>query len=86
VRHLRRRPSEYIRDHIWLTTQPMEEPESRQHLNETMSAVGWDRLLFASDYPHWDFDDPFRAFPASVPRDRAREILSQNARSVFRLS
>ena len=85
VRHLRRRPSEYIRDHIWLTTQPMEEPESRQHLNETMSAVGWDRLLFASDYPHWDFDDPFRAFPASVPRDRTREILSLNARSVFRL-
>lgn len=86
VRHLRRRPSEYIREQIWLTTQPMEEPESRQHLNETMSAVGWDRLLFASDYPHWDFDDPFRAFPASVPRERAREILSQNARSVFRLS
>lgn len=86
MRHLRRRPSEYIRDHIWVTTQPMEEPEHRQHLNETMSAVGWDRLLFASDYPHWDFDDPFRAFPASVPKDRAREILSLNARSVFRLS
>lgn len=84
VKHLKRRPSEYIREHIWLTTQPMEEPDNRRHLNETMEAIGWDRLLFASDYPHWDFDDPFRAFPASVPRERSRAILAENARGVYR--
>ena len=48
--------------------------------------IGANRLLFATDYPHWDFDDPFRAFPASVPREHATAILSQNARRVFRLS
>jgi uncharacterized protein len=84
VPHLKRRPSEYIRQRIWLTTQPMEEPDDRRHLTETMEAIGWDRLLFASDYPHWDFDDPFRAFPASVPKDRVRQIFSANARSVYR--
>ena len=43
--------------------------------------VGWDRIMFASDYPHWDFDDPFLALPPALdendaprcsPRTRAR--------------
>ena len=85
VGHLKRRPSEDIAEQIWVTTQPMEEPENRAHLAEVIADIGWDRLLFASDYPHWDFDDPFRAFPASIPRDRTRQILSQNARGVYRL-
>jgi uncharacterized protein len=85
VPHLKRRPSEYIRQQIWLTTQPMEEPDNRQHLIETMEAIGYDRLLFASDYPHWDFDDPFRAFPASVPKDNVRQIFAENGKAVYRL-
>jgi predicted TIM-barrel fold metal-dependent hydrolase len=85
VPHLKRKPSEYIRQHIWVTTQPMEEPEDRQHLFDTMEWIGWDRLLFASDYPHWDFDDPFRAFPAGLPRERHQQILTANARAVYRL-
>ena len=31
VPHLKRKPSEYIREHIWVTTQPMEEPDDRRH-------------------------------------------------------
>ena len=85
VPHLRKKPSEYIRQHIWVTTQPMEEPEDRLHLFDTMEWIGWDRLLFASDYPHWDFDDPFRAFPAGLPQERYRQILTGNGRAVYRL-
>jgi predicted TIM-barrel fold metal-dependent hydrolase len=85
VPHLKRRPSEYIREHIWLTSQPMEEPDDRRHLFDTIDAIGWDRLLFASDYPHWDFDDPFRAFPAGMPRERHQQVLAANARAVYRL-
>jgi predicted TIM-barrel fold metal-dependent hydrolase len=76
---------EYIREHIWVTTQPIEEPADPRHLFDTMEQVGWDRLLFASDYPHWDFDDPLRAFPAGLAPDRRKQILAANAKAVYRL-
>jgi uncharacterized protein len=41
--------------------------------------------LFASDYPHWDFDDPFRSLPVDLPGERRAQILSSNARAVYRL-
>ena len=85
VPHLRRRPSEYIREHVYVTTQPMEEPDERRHVLDVMEWIGWDRLLFASDYPHWDFDDPFRAFPAGLKPERHRQICAENGRSVYRL-
>jgi predicted TIM-barrel fold metal-dependent hydrolase len=85
VPHLKSKPSEYIRRHVWLSTQPMEEPEDRRHVLDTMEWIGWDRLLFASDYPHWDFDDPFRAFPAGVTQERHRQICAENGKAVYRL-
>ena len=85
VPHLKRKPSEYIREHVWVTSQPMEEPQERRHLMDIIDWIGWDRLLFASDYPHWDFDDPQRALPPGLPQERMRQILFANARSVYRL-
>jgi predicted TIM-barrel fold metal-dependent hydrolase len=57
---VRRLPSEYFRDHIRLTTQPLEmSPRPRQmvELLETLDGAQ-DMLCYASDYPHWDADDP----------------------------
>jgi predicted TIM-barrel fold metal-dependent hydrolase len=85
VPHLKRKPSEYIREHIWITTQPMEEPGDRNQVFDMMEWIGWDRLLFASDYPHWDFDDPFRAFPAGMSQEHTKQILTANAKAVYRL-
>jgi predicted TIM-barrel fold metal-dependent hydrolase len=84
--HLERLPSEYIRDHVWWTTQPMEEPEPRSHLLDTIGWIGWDRLLFATDYPHWDFDDPATCLPLKITEDQRRHFFMDNARSVYRLS
>ena len=64
----------------------MEEPRDRKQVLDMMEWIGWDRLLFASDYPHWDFDDPFRAFPAGLDPERRRQILSTNAKAVYRLA
>ena len=81
VPHLKRKPSEYIRDHIYWTTQPMEDPERRDHLFDVIDWIGWDKLLFATDYPHWDFDEPSRVLPQASATPTARRSISAMPRS-----
>ena len=82
--HLRRPPSDYIRQHVWLTTQPIEEPEPREHLRDVIEWIGWDRLVFATDYPHWDFDDPARAMPLRITEAQRHAFFLGNARALYR--
>ena len=86
VPHLKRPPSEYIRDQIWWTTQPMEDPERRDHLFEVIDWVGWDKLLFATDYPHWDYDEPSRVLPAGVSDANREALYLGNARKLHGLA
>jgi predicted TIM-barrel fold metal-dependent hydrolase len=44
-----------------------------------------DLLLFAIDYPHWDFDAPDQAFPIRLPAALERKVMSENARAVYGL-
>ena len=81
--HLRKPPSEYMREHVWWTTQPMEEPEPREHLLDTIGWMGWDRLLFATDYPHWDFDDPAYALPLRVSDAERQALFLTNAQKLY---
>ena len=87
VPHLKRPPSEYVREHIWLTTQPMEEPSKPAFFPQLLEQLGMDdHLMFATDYPHWDFDAPDRAFPTRLPADLERRILADNARALYGLA
>jgi predicted TIM-barrel fold metal-dependent hydrolase len=83
VPHLRQAPSEYIRKHVWVSTQPMEEPEAPEHVLDVMEWIGFDHILFASDYPHWDFDDPLLALPPKLTEERRRMIYAGNARALY---
>jgi predicted TIM-barrel fold metal-dependent hydrolase len=83
---LTRLPSEYIREHIWWTTQPIEEPEPRSHLMDAIGWLGWDRYLFATDYPHWDFDDPATCLPVPLEERQRKDFFLGNARKVFGLT
>ena len=83
VPHLKKAPSEYIREHFWVTTQPMEETENPDHLIEVMNWIGMDRIMFSSDYPHWDFDDPFVSLPPSLTDEQRRMIYAGNARGAL---
>jgi uncharacterized protein len=86
VPHVKRPPSEYLREHFWVSTQPMEETDKPDELIDVMEWIGFDRLLFASDYPHWDFDDPFLSLPPSLTDARRRAIYADNARALYRLA
>lgn len=81
--HLTRPPSDYVASNIWFTTQPVDEPPRPRDLLKVMGWIGCERVLFATDYPHWDFDDPRSAIKALMTEDQKRMIFSQNARSLF---
>jgi predicted TIM-barrel fold metal-dependent hydrolase len=85
--HLERRPSEVIREHVWFTTQPFDEPEKPEYLLQVLEQMGMtDRIMFASDYPHWDFDDPRRVLPKALGRELRDAIFRDNAERLFAFS
>jgi predicted TIM-barrel fold metal-dependent hydrolase len=86
VPECRRPPSEYIREQLWFTTQPVEEPEQPEHLRDTLNWIGWDRLMFATDYPHWDYDDPAAAFKIAMSEQERAMIFRENACAVYGLA
>ncbi|MEJ7654393.1 MAG: amidohydrolase family protein [Chloroflexia bacterium] len=78
-------PSEYLPDHVRLTSQPLESPEKAAHLLAVLDMMDAERLLmFSSDYPHWDFDSPTHAFP-KLPPEMNERIFSRNAREWYGL-
>ncbi|MCR2764341.1 amidohydrolase [Microbacterium sp. zg.B48] len=89
VGHLQRKPSEYFRDHFWFTTQPAFDPEYPEQFDEVyglFSKEGFgDRLMFSSDYPHWDMDSPFESLPRGLDPLVKRRILETNAHALYQL-
>ncbi|MGG4341983.1 amidohydrolase family protein [Paenibacillus lautus] len=82
---LTRMPSEYIRDHCYLSTQPIEEPDNPQHLIDLFDMMDAENmLLYSSDYPHWDFDSPSHILRGLKPEAR-RKIFYENAKQLYRL-
>lgn len=80
---LTRLPSEVMRQNIWFTTQPMEEPENPAHLLDIMDWIGWDRLMFATDYPHWDYDNPETCMPVKLTPAQRAALFHDNAWRLF---
>ncbi|MGI8486694.1 MAG: amidohydrolase family protein, partial [Thermomicrobiales bacterium] len=82
---LERLPSEYVREHVRLTTQPIEEPENPDHLKAMLGMFdAANMLMFSSAYPHWDGDTPsFSARPFS--KELRPRVMSDTARELYRL-
>jgi predicted TIM-barrel fold metal-dependent hydrolase len=78
-------PSEYFQEHMYVGTQPIEPTPDNPTFEMMMKSVYADKtLLFSSDYPHWDFDDPKLAFPKMNDSLRDR-IFHHNAAKLYGL-
>jgi len=82
--YMKRSPEDYLREHIRISTQPMEEPEGDpSDIYQALKILDCERwLMYASDYPHWDFDNPevaLRGFPAEVEK----KIMYDNPKAFY---
>ncbi len=76
-------PSRYILDHFYLTTYPLEAVPEPRYLHETLQMIEGERtLLFSSNYPNWEYGDPF-AMVDDVPETMRRRVMVENALSVY---
>lgn len=73
-----RPPDEIVRDHFRLTVQPFDTPEDTGAAERAIEHLRSDDiLLFASDYPHWQFDGD-EAMPKAIPAALHRKIRIEN--------
>jgi uncharacterized protein len=82
---LKKKPSDYMRD-MYYSSQPME-IQDMEALETTFRMINAEtQLLYASDYPHWDFDLPSTIYDLPFLTEKARHnILGGTAHKLFKL-
>lgn len=81
-----RPPSEYLRDHVRMTLQPLDAPTEPSQLTEVIDQLLCDdMLMFSTGYPQAHFDDPIKALPSGLSQELQRKIMAGNALSTYRL-
>jgi predicted TIM-barrel fold metal-dependent hydrolase len=78
-------PSLTIKEHIRFTTQPMPEAPDPRHVDYLMEMIDGEQILmFSTDYPHWDGDDP-NVVMRSLDETLRERILWRNALEFLRV-
>jgi len=78
-------PSEHIIENTYYTTQPIAEPEKPEYLTQILEMMhAEETLMFSTDYPHWDNDDPRYAMP-KMPEPMNSRVMYENARELYGL-
>ena len=78
-----REPAAIIRDHVRVTMQPFDAPDDATSVEDIIDQIGSDKMfLFASDYPHWQFDgdDPI---PPHLPAAIVDKMCAENPLETF---
>jgi len=83
---LERPPSSYIKE-MYFCTQPIEEPDRPSDLATMIDLFdGRDHVLFASDWPHHDFDHPRAVMRVPFEAEVKRKIMGETALKLFGIS
>jgi predicted TIM-barrel fold metal-dependent hydrolase len=83
VPFLTERPSHYVK-RIYVATQPIEEPERLSDIVTLMELYdGADTTIYASDWPHHDFDHPMKLNQVPLSADQRRKVFGENALALF---
>lgn len=78
-----RPPPEIIRDQVRLTMQPFDAPSDPEAVAQVIEQIGSDdMLLFATDYPHWQFEG-MEAAPAGIPPAVLRKAMRDNPLATY---
>ncbi|TLS52769.1 amidohydrolase [Paenibacillus antri] len=80
-----KKPSEYLQTNMYYGSQPLEEVPNKALFDQMLEAsFAKDRMLFCSDYPHWDFDSPKLTFP-KMEKSLLDNVLYNNAAKLYGL-
>ncbi len=78
-----REPAAIIRDHVRVTMQPFDAPPDAASVADIIEMIGSDKMfLFASDYPHWQFDGD-DAVPPNLPPSIVSRMCADNPLETF---
>jgi predicted TIM-barrel fold metal-dependent hydrolase len=78
-----RTPAEIFRDHFRMTIQPLDAPDSADTIARAIDHLRSDEvLLFASDYPHWQFDGD-EIMPPGLSAELRRKIMIDNPLATY---
>jgi 2,3-dihydroxybenzoate decarboxylase len=84
AKKLERRPSDYMKENIYITSSGMAWEPAIEFAQETL---GVDRVLYAMDYPYQADPDEVRTLDAmDMPAGRKRQFFQTNAEALFKLT
>jgi predicted TIM-barrel fold metal-dependent hydrolase len=77
---LDRKPSEYLTDHFYFGTQPLEEPAGVGNMLKIFEMIdAKNTLMYSTDFPHFDFDFPSVLTIPEMDEETERAIFGENA-------
>lgn len=79
-----RPPGDIIRDHVRMSIQPIDGPDDGSAVERVIDQIQSDEfLLYASDYPHWQFDGD-DVMPKGIPAGLHARIMRENPLNTYR--